>query len=112
MLLRIFTLFYNRFPELIHLAKLKPIKNNFPFPLLSAPISYHYTNCFYEFYLLWISHVHGIIQYFFDRLILFMGFPGGSDSKAYACNAGDSGSIPGSGRSLEKEMATHSSTLA
>ena len=28
-----------------------------------------------------------------------MGFPGGSDSKAYAHNVGDSGSIPGSGRS-------------
>ena len=39
-------------------------------------------------------------------------FPGGSDSKASACNAGDPGSIPGSGRSLEKEMATHSSILA
>ena len=28
-----------------------------------------------------------------------MGFPGGSDSKASACNAGDPGLIPGSGRS-------------
>ena len=28
-----------------------------------------------------------------------MGFPGGSDSKASACNAGDLGSIPGLGRS-------------
>ena len=28
-----------------------------------------------------------------------MGFPGGSDSKASAYNAGDPGSIPGSGRS-------------
>ena len=27
------------------------------------------------------------------------GFPGGSDSKESACNAGDPGSIPGSGRS-------------
>ena len=27
------------------------------------------------------------------------GFPGGSDSKRSACNAGDPGSIPGSGRS-------------
>jgi len=36
---------------------------------------------------------------------------GGSDGKASAPNAGDPGSIPGSGRSLEKEMATHSSTL-
>ena len=28
-----------------------------------------------------------------------MGFPGGSDSKESACNAGNLGSIPGSGRS-------------
>ena len=28
-----------------------------------------------------------------------MGFPGGSDGKASACNAGELGSIPGSGRS-------------
>ena len=28
-----------------------------------------------------------------------MGFPGGSDDKESACNAGDLGSIPGSGRS-------------
>ena len=56
-------------------------------------------------------------------------FPGGSDGKASAYNAGDLGSIPGSGRSpgegngtplqssrledlLEKAMAPHSSTLA
>ena len=42
----------------------------------------------------------------------------GSDGKASACNAGDLGSNPGSGRSpgqedpLEKEKATHSSILA
>ena len=28
-----------------------------------------------------------------------LGFPGGSDSKESACNAGDPGSVPGSGRS-------------
>ena len=28
-----------------------------------------------------------------------MGFPGGSEIKAFACNAGDLGLIPGSGRS-------------
>ena len=27
-----------------------------------------------------------------------MGFPGGSDSTVFACNVGDPGSIPGSGR--------------
>ena len=30
--------------------------------------------------------------------LLYMGFPGGSDSKASACNEGDLGSIPGLGR--------------
>ena len=39
-------------------------------------------------------------------------FPGGSEGKASACNVGDLGSIPGLGKSLEKEMATHSSTIA
>ena len=39
-------------------------------------------------------------------------FPGGSDGKASVYNVGDLGLIPGSGSSLEKEMATHSSTLA
>ena len=41
-----------------------------------------------------------------------MGFPGGSDSEEYACSAGDPGSVPGFGRSLEKGVATHSSILA
>ena len=44
-----------------------------------------------------------------------LGFPGASDSKESACNAGDAediGLIPGSGRLPEKEMATHSSILA
>ena len=40
------------------------------------------------------------------------GFPGGSDRKASACNAGDPGLIPGLRKALEKEMATHSSILA
>ena len=31
--------------------------------------------------------------------VVSWGFPGGSDSKEYACNAGDLGSIPGLGRS-------------
>ena len=36
-----------------------------------------------------------------DRLPtpVFMGFPGGSDGKEFACNAGDMGLIPGLGRS-------------
>ena len=43
---------------------------------------------------------------------IYMGFPGGSDSRKSAYNAGDLGLIPGEGRSLQKEMATHSSILA
>ena len=47
------------------------------------------------------------------QLAAYIGdFPGGSDGKASVYNAGDLGSIPGSGSSLEKEKATHSSTLA
>ena len=35
-----------------------------------------------------------------------MGFPGGSDGKESACNAGDPGSVPGEGGDpLEKGMA-------
>ena len=42
-----------------------------------------------------------------------MAFPGGSDGKESACNAGDPSSTSGSGRyRLEKGMATHSSILA
>ena len=41
-----------------------------------------------------------------------MSFPGGSDGKASAYNAGDPGSISGLGRSSEEEMAIHSSILA
>ena len=43
------------------------------------------------------------------------GFPGGSVVKNPSANAGDAenvGSIPGWGRSLEEEVAPHSSTLA
>ena len=41
------------------------------------------------------------------------GFPGGSDGKESACNAGDLGSIPGLGRFPGKKgMVTHSSILA
>ena len=40
-------------------------------------------------------------------------FPHSSVGKESACNAGDLGLIPGSGKSLlEKEMAIHSSILA
>ena len=36
------------------------------------------------------------------QIIHKLGFSGGSDGKASVCNAGDPGSIPGSGRSPEE----------
>ena len=45
-------------------------------------------------------------------LPMYQDFPGGSDIKASAYNAGDRGSISGSGRSPGEENATHSSILA
>ena len=48
----------------------------------------------------------------FGKEFYSSGFPGGSEDKASACNAGDPGSIPGLEDPQEKEMATHSSILA
>ena len=47
-----------------------------------------------------------------DHLLSFSGFPGGSDSKESACNAGDWVQSLGWEDLLEKVMATHSSILA
>ena len=41
-----------------------------------------------------------------------LAVPSWLSGKDFACSAGDTGSIPVPGRYLEKEMATHSSTLA
>ena len=43
--------------------------------------------------------------------IIIWGFRGGSEGKESACNVGDLGLIPGLRRSLEKGMATHSSSI-
>ena len=45
-------------------------------------------------------------------ILLLVCFPGGSVVKNLLANAGDTGLIPGWGRSLKKETATHSSILA
>ena len=45
----------------------------------------------------WLTEVHLIKAMVFP--VVVMGFPGGSDGKESSCNAGDPGSIPGSGRS-------------
>ena len=54
-------------------------------------------------------YVHILILYI---CVCVCVFAGDSDGKEHACNEGDMGSIPGSGKSLEKEMATHSRILA
>ena len=48
----------------------------------------------------WVGKIH----WKRERLCtpVFLGFPGGSAGKESTCNAGDSGSIPGSGRSPEE----------
>ena len=46
----------------------------------------------------------------FTSFVKYWGFPGGSDSKDSACNAGDLGSIPGLGKS--PGVGTFSSILA
>ena len=45
----------------------------------------------------WSGLPLNIIYYYYS--IYYAGFPGGSDSTDSTCNAGDPGSIPGSGRS-------------
>ena len=47
------------------------------------------------------SHVSPCVDMFsfLCGIYLGMGFPGGSDGKEFACNAGDPGSIPGEEKS-------------
>ena len=42
------------------------------------------------------THTHIYIYIYIPTLV---GFPGGSEVKAFACKAGDTGSVPGSGSS-------------
>ena len=55
-------------------------------------------------------YVHHIFSIYSPINGCLFPFPGGSEVKASAWNAGDLGSIPGSGRSPGE--GTHSSTLA
>ena len=58
------------------------------------------------------SFVTGFLPRSKHLLISWLQFLGGSDSKVSACNEGDPGLIPGSGRTLKKEMATQYSNFA
>ena len=63
----------------------------------------------------WESNTTSQLLSFLSPILIMRGFPGGAVVKNLPANAGDprnAGLIPGSGRSLEKEMATHSSILA
>ena len=66
------------------------------------PVILHYVN-------IWIYFALG---YIFVLSFINTNFPGGSDGKAFACNSGDWVQSLGQEDPLEKEMATHSSTLA
>ena len=59
-----------------------------------------------------VSNHHQLNGHEFEQTPEDRGFSGGSDGKESAHSVGDRDSIPESGRSLEKEMATHSSILA
>ena len=56
---------------------------------------------------------HFILKLHFARALFGVWWlPSGASGKESGCTAGDLGSIPGSERSPEKKMATHSSILA
>ena len=66
-------------------------------------------------WVLTLKNWHVLLGFFcfcFGLAMQHVGFPDGSDGKESACSAGDPVSIPGLGRSLEKEMAPYSSVLA
>ena len=48
-----------------------------------------------------------MLNYYNYCIEIKRGFPGGSDGKESACNAGNPGSILGQEDPLEKEMTTH-----
>ena len=52
-----------------------------------------------DFVTVLIMFMHSIYTLMYNIFIVSLGFPGGSDDKESACNAGDLGSITGLGRS-------------
>ena len=71
------------------LSKLNVLFAGFCWPLLHHPL--HSRESFLE----WVSDTGS----HYGPPVPFMGFLGGSDSQESACNTGDQGLIPGSGRS-------------
>ena len=60
---------------------------------------------------IWVKR-HLVLDFVLYQVLVSWGLPYSSDGEESAYNAGDLGSIPGSGRSPEREMATHCSILA
>ena len=54
---------------------------------------------YYAYYKTYIIQIKGIYTHIYACIYIFMGFPGGSAVKNLPANAGDTGLIPGSGRS-------------
>ena len=67
-----------------------------------SPFAFNFSQ--HQDLLQWVSALHQAAKE--------SGFPDGSDGKESAYNAGDPGSIPGSGRLPREGMAIHSSILA
>ena len=44
-----------------------------------------------------LDFIYGILLLLVDHILSIIGFPDGSDDKEFACNAGDTGFILGSG---------------
>ena len=80
---------------------MKPLQENLDFFLIRASRGpFH------------LKHKTQDYSYQKELLNFTLGFPGGSEVKVSACNAGDRVQSLGREDSLEKEMATHSSILA
>ena len=62
--------------------------------------------------LILVNYFLKLLKYLLFFQFLILGFPGGSDGKESACNAGDLGQSLGQEDPLENGMATHSSILA
>ena len=61
---------------------------------------YGYHEHLSKFHIYMLVYCNGYCScYFLMRTSACQGFPGGSDGKESACNAGDPGNVPGSGRS-------------
>ena len=97
------------FKPLIHveLIFVNGVRNWCSFMILCSPLIHNFA--FWGFSYLWSTSVWNLrweipgnnqfISFKSSAVLSHMGFPGGSDSKESACNAGDLGSIPESGRS-------------